>query len=121
MYNNQKSRKFNKSLLSIVLGYSLLIISGCWFVYIPGSVIEAVSDGITGDEGEHCVAANAKVGDIISLPGGGRGTIVSLSGKSMRCKDSRIPIRALLEFAEYKSGGGCTSRMVDGKMVRDCE
>ena len=29
---------------------------------------------------------------------GGRGTIQSLSGKSMRCKESHLPIRALLSY-----------------------
>ena len=86
-----------KMISYVVLILLFLPISGC-FVYIPGSVISAVSDGITGDEGEHCVAATAKIGDAVSLPGGGRGTVVSLSGNSIRCKDNSIPIRARLSF-----------------------
>jgi hypothetical protein len=38
-------------------------LSGCFFVFIPGSLIQQVSDGITGAEGEHCVSRVAKVGD----------------------------------------------------------
>jgi len=103
-----------KLIVRILLVFLLLFEGGC-FVFIPGSVIDAVSDGITGDEGEHCVAAHAKVGDVVSLPGNGRGTIVSLSGKSMRCKDSSTPIRAELSFGtsvmpkqqiDYSQSGG---------------
>lgn len=71
-------------------------LQGCWFVFIPGSVVAAVSDGITGAKGEHCVGPNAKVGDTISLPYGGRGKVEHLSGTSVRCTNPAMPIRALL-------------------------
>lgn len=74
-----------------------LSLQGC-FVFIPGNVVGAVSDGLTGAEGQHCVAAHAKVGDSINLPGGGRGVVKSLSGTSMRCTQPEMPIRALLVF-----------------------
>ena len=73
-------------------------LSGCWFVFIPGSLIQKVSDGITGAEGEHCVSRAAKVGDTINLPGGGRGIVKSLSGTSVRCTHPEMPIRAALEI-----------------------
>jgi hypothetical protein len=80
-----------KTLFVIV---SALMLQGCWFVFIPGSLIQAASDGITGAEGNHC----AKVGDRIRLPGGGHGTVKSLSGTSIRCQQTELPIRALLEL-----------------------
>lgn len=77
-------------------------VQGC-FVWIPGSVISSVSDSITGSEGSHCVGANTKVGDTIRLPGGGRGTVKSLSGTSVRCTNPEQPIRALLVFPDDNS------------------
>jgi hypothetical protein len=71
-------------------------ISGCFFVFIPGSLIQKVSDGVTGAEGEHCVSRLAKVGDRIGLPGGKVGTVQSLSGTSVRCTNETMPIRAAL-------------------------
>jgi hypothetical protein len=78
----------------------ILSMQGCWFIFIPGSVVGAVSDTVTGSEGSHCVGANAKVGDTVRLPGGGRGTIKSLSGTSIRCTNPEQPIRALLAFSD---------------------
>lgn len=73
-----------------------LSLQGCWFVFIPGSVMGAVSDGITGAKGQHCVGANAKAGDLVKMPDGSVWKVVSTSGTSTRCQDSRIPIRAEL-------------------------
>jgi hypothetical protein len=75
-----------------------LSLNGCWFVYVPGSLTSALSDSLTGSEGSHCVGPGAKVGDRIRLPGGGYGTVVSLSGTSMRCTQDVYPIRALLQL-----------------------
>lgn len=71
--------------------------AGC-FIFIPGSLIQKASDGITGAEGEHCVSRRAQVGDRISLPGGGSATVKSLSGTSIRCTDPNMPIRAALDI-----------------------
>ena len=71
------------------------LLQGC-IIFIPGSLINATSDAITGAEGEHCVGRGAKVGDRIRLPGGGFGTVKSLSGTSVRCSQSSTPIRAAL-------------------------
>lgn len=79
-----------------VLGLSL---QGC-LVVIPGKAIEAVSDGITGAEGAHCVAAHAKVGDRVKMPYNGMGVIKSLSGTSIRCTDAEKPIRAMIVIDE---------------------
>ena len=75
-----------------------LMLQGCWFVFIPGSVIASVSDSITGAEGNHCVSASAKVGDTVRMPGNGRATVKSLSGTSVRCQDPALPIRAMLVY-----------------------
>jgi hypothetical protein len=76
---------------------------GCFFFFIPGSVISSVSDAITGSEGSNCVGEKAKVGDKVRLPGGGVGTIKSLSGTSVRCTNPEMPIRALLVFDDDKT------------------
>ena len=83
--------------LTLVVALSMCL-QGCWFVFIPGSVVSSVSDSMTGAEGSHCVGPNAKVGDRIKLAGGAYGTVVSLSGTSMRCTQDAYPIRALLQF-----------------------
>jgi hypothetical protein len=83
----------------------VLTLQGC-FILIPGSVIGGVSDAITGDEGMHCVSEKMKVGDKVNLPGGGIGTIKSLSGKSVRCENENLPIRALLIFENEKEVTG---------------
>ena len=72
-------------------------LGGCFFVFIPGSLIQKASDGITGAEGEHCVVRLAKVGDKVLMPGGTQGEIKSLSGESSRCRDPERPIRARIE------------------------
>jgi hypothetical protein len=69
-----------------------------FFFYIPGSVTGKISDALTGSEGDQCVKATAKVGDVIKSPNGNTATIKSLSGKSSRCRNPELPIRALLVF-----------------------
>lgn len=80
-----------RALVAVILCSQL---SGCFFVFIPGALIDKMS----GSEGEHCVGAASKVGDRISIPGSGVGTIESVSGSSMRCTDARFPIRAKILF-----------------------
>lgn len=73
-----------------------LQLGGCWFVFIPGSLIQKASDGVTGAEGDHCVGRVAKVGDRIKLSNGTLGVVQSLSGTSVRCTNETMPIRASL-------------------------
>lgn len=80
-------------------------LSGCWFVFIPGSLIQKASDGITGSEGEHCVGRVAKIGDQIKLPDGGIGVVQSLSGTSVRCTNETMPIRASLTVENQSQSG----------------
>jgi hypothetical protein len=81
-----------------LLTLAAILLSGCWFIFIPGSVVGAVTDAVTGAEGNNCVGANAKAGDRVRTPGGGWATIKSVSGTSVRCTDANLPVRALLEF-----------------------
>lgn len=73
-------------------------LAGCFFVFIPGSLIKAAGDAITGARGEHCVGRAAQVGDRITLPDGRVGTVQSLSGTSVYCDRPEHPIRAALAF-----------------------
>lgn len=82
----------------VLLLPAVLLLQGCWFVFIPGSVIGAVTDSLTGAEGSHCVGAGVKVGDTVRMPGNGRATVKSLSGTSTRCQDPAMPIRAMLIY-----------------------
>jgi len=68
-----------------------------WFFFvIPGAAIDAIADAISGSEGENCVGSNVKVGDKITLSGGGGGVVKSLSGTSYRCTNPALPIRAMV-------------------------
>ncbi len=67
-----------------------------FFFFIPGGMISGIADKVSGVEGDHCVAESAKVGDMISLPGGQAALVKSLSGTSSRCTGP-YPIRARLE------------------------
>lgn len=81
-------------LAALVVAYILL--QGCFFFVIPGSVTSKISDAVTGAKGANCVGAGAKVGDRIRLPDGSVLTIKSLSGTSDRCTAPQYPIRAEL-------------------------
>ncbi len=87
-----------KSILTMAMACTLIATSSsaqAWFfIYIPGSVISAIGDAITGSEGEHCVGENTRVGDNIALPNGEVGTIKVLSGTSARCTNPERPLRA---------------------------
>lgn len=80
----------------VVAGAVCAQLSGCWFVFIPGSLIQKVSDGITGADGEHCVARHVRVGDRLTVPSGKVGTVQSLSGTSVKCTEAERPIRAAI-------------------------
>jgi len=71
-----------------------------FFFFLPGSVTGAISDAITGSEGNNCVGSTVKVGDTIRLTDGSRGVVKSLSGTSSRCTNPEFPIRALLELSK---------------------
>jgi hypothetical protein len=75
---------------------AVLALQGCWFVFIPGSVIAAAGDALTGAKGQHCIGPNTKVGDLIMLPNGSKWRVESTSGTSTRCTNPEHPIRAEL-------------------------
>ena len=89
----------NKFNIPLIVGTSL-ILQGCWAVFIPGSVMNSVSDSVTGAEGNNCVGPSAKVGDRIRMSDGRIGSVKSLSGTSTRCTSPELPIRALLTQLE---------------------
>jgi hypothetical protein len=80
----------------LLLTAPLVLLQGCWFVFIPAGVINAAADSISGAEGEHCVGAIAKPGDLIRLSSGGVWKVESVSGTSYRCTDPQYPTRAKL-------------------------
>jgi len=80
---------------------------------VPGQLVGKISDFFTGAEGDNCVGAEAKVGDIIPSPAGNTATIVSLSGKSRGCRSPELPIRAKLEF-NYLFSSGAGIEIPDG-------
>lgn len=84
-----------KTLLLVPL---ILSLQGCFFFYIPGSVI----DSLVGGEGQHCVSETAKVGDKIRLQDNRIGVVKSLSGITSRCKNPNMPVRALLDIEDAK-------------------
>lgn len=71
-------------------------LGGCFFIFIPGSVMSAAGDAITGSKGDHCVVETTKVGDRVRGPDGTTYEIKSLSGKSTRCTNAFQPVRAEL-------------------------
>ncbi|HJW55882.1 MAG TPA: hypothetical protein VJ577_11460 [Burkholderiaceae bacterium] len=83
-------------LRNIIIGAAVAAsLQGC-LVFIPGKVIDSVTDGITGAEGSHCVSESAKIGDRVRMPYNGVGVIKSLSGTSIRCTSPDMPIRAMI-------------------------
>ena len=87
-------KKINLILITGLLFYTN---ANAWFIFIPGSAVGAISDGITGAKGEFCVANSVKVGDKVQKDANTVLTVKSLSGTSVRCKASDKPIRAELE------------------------
>ena len=80
----------------VVVAIGCTLLSGC-LIFIPGSVVGAISDSVTGDEGAHCVSSSTFVGQRVNMPYGGSGVIKSISGRSIRCKDPANPFRALID------------------------
>lgn len=78
--------------MRIILAVFLcLSLNGCFFFYIPGSVIDAM----TGQVGNNCIPEGVKEGDSIRLPDGTMAKVKRISGPSNRCKADK-PIRAEL-------------------------
>ncbi len=100
-----------KKILSVLLLITTTVIvspiANAFFIFIPGSLIRAVGDSITGAKGNICVKEGSKAGDILDSPAGNTATITSVSGTSAMCKDPALPIRAELEYKfNFKSTAG---------------
>lgn len=90
--------KIARIVIALVLVFITTQANAWFFFFLPSSVTSKIGDAITGAEGENCVTAASKVGDILKSPSGNTATIKSLSGTSSRCQDPNMPIRALLVF-----------------------
>lgn len=87
------------TIVALSAGFILSYINSAeafFFIFIPGSTIDAIGDAITGATGDNCVKDSAKVGDTIRLSDGSIHEIQKLSGTSDRCQTSDFPIRAQL-------------------------
>lgn len=81
---------------AFVIGAALSL-QGCFAVIpIPGPVMDAGHDTLTGERGNNCIPDTLKVGDHIRLPNGSMGTITEISGRSTRCVEPGLPIRATI-------------------------
>lgn len=75
--------------MRIYLVVLCLPLSGC-FAYIPGSVFDSANT---------CVGEHAYVGQRICNKDNGKcGRLKELSGRSERCQDGAIPIKATVEY-----------------------
>lgn len=93
-------------LLALLVALAPAEANAWFFFFLPGSVTGAVTDKLTGAEGDNCVGPYAQVGDRITVPGKGTGTIRSLSGTSIRCTTNAYPIRALIDFTALPTPAG---------------
>lgn len=69
-----------------------------FFFFIPGSVVQATGDAISGAKGNMCVKEGLEIGHIFTSPNGNTAKVLSLSGTSSICKNPAQPIRAEIEF-----------------------
>src|SRR5665647_347815 len=92
--------------LAIILSAFLSTNANAWFFFLPGAVTGKIADALTGAEGENCVGPNAKIGDLIRLGNGETRKVKSLSGTSIRCTNTELPIRALLETTTESAAVG---------------
>lgn len=82
----------------IIVLVMIFPLSGCWFIFIPGSAMDAIGDAMAGHRGNTCVSATAYEGQTIIMPNGKSGTLIKLEGESRRCTQPHLPIRAIVEF-----------------------
>ena len=90
-------KQLNNFLLLLILSLVSFSAQAWFFLYIPGKTVDSIKDVVTGDKGENCVGMGVMVGDVIQLSDGSNHSVISVSGKSSRCKQNPLlPIRALL-------------------------
>jgi hypothetical protein len=74
-----------------------MLLQGCFFFYIPGSVLSSLSGW------NACAGENVQVGQRLKYVDGRMGTVERVSGRSERCQDGKIPILVEVKFDEGKS------------------
>lgn len=75
----------------------VLVLSGCWFVYIPGSLFQSDADPAANT----CISEGQFVGDKIKhLATGKTGVVQKVYGKSSRCAQASHPYLAAVEFED---------------------
>ena len=89
--------KISTMVLAFFLG-AVSVRANAFFFFVPGQVVGAIGDAITGAKGDMCVKEGANVGDVLKSTAGNTGVIKSLSGASGRCRNPATPIRAEIEF-----------------------
>lgn len=75
------------------LGAACLALQGCWFVFIPGSLLAG--------EPFYCVGPSAKAGDHIKLTDGREATVRATYGTYDKCREKyadTFPVKADLTF-----------------------
>lgn len=70
--------------------------SHAWLFGID-EIIAGMSNKAKGIDGQHCIAASAKVGDRVPLVPGQVGLVQAVYGPNYQCPDSDYPIRAKLD------------------------
>jgi hypothetical protein len=85
---------------AIVLCAALLTVplQGCFFIWVPGSLIDAASDQISGDFGNFCIPSRLQTGDKVRMANGQMATVTRISGTSSRCTFAELPIRAQVTY-----------------------
>ncbi len=75
------------------------LLHGCVVFAVPGEVVQAAGDKLSG-QGEHCVNVHARAGEKVIIRGKGTLTawkVESITGPAPdRCPDPEAPIRARL-------------------------
>lgn len=82
----------------IVITTAALALQGCWAVFIPGSVVGATTDALTGNHGQNCITRGSQAGDRIKMNDGRIAVVEKVEGASSRCSDPNYPVRAVLSF-----------------------
>lgn len=85
-----------KTIRAITALATTTMLQGCFMVIvpIPGPVVGAISDTVTGQFGAWCINRTYQPGAHIRTPDGALGTVKAISGPSSRCPDPEKPIRA---------------------------
>lgn len=88
-----------KYLIAAAIMASIANPAHAWFFFfLPGSAIDRIGDTVTGEKGNKCITATAKIGDEVRFHDGTTGIVAAIDGPSVRCPLEHIPIRATVVF-----------------------